>query len=325
MEQTSPIPDDDSRWDLMFRELRASISLSSLAHPAARIWKETDLKAQITEIKKQHRAQLTTTFASATQVIQRMQSIGWLQPISVDAPQEGKTIPPLYLVDMEASPDEMIEPWELLQGYQTDGVICYFGALALHGLTTQQPSFYHIAALRKSKEHPVIHLKEPTAKYGGPKDQTRDPLGQKIFDYQGIPCYLTRPEASHMLGIQTREYGPRTLIRITTPEQTMLDALWQPLKCGGQAVAYEAWERGVLRWNEERMAQHLAKINRQDWERRVGAMLSLLGVTPESESLRKILESRKQHVANSSDIIHLPLLNNMPSSTLLPEWGILVP
>lgn len=308
----------------MFRELKERISLPTQLHLATRIWKEADLKSEITDIIKQHQSQLTKSFASAKTVIQRMLAIGWLQKIPVLVP-EGKPAPTLYLIDMEASPNEIIEPWELLQGYQTDGVICYFGALSLHELTTQQPSFYHIAVPRAPKQGSVVSLKETTATPAKAKEQARDPLGRMAFMYQEIPCYLTRPESSHMAGFQTREYGPRTQVNITTPEQTMLDALWQPLKCGGQAIAFEAWERGVLRWNPDRMAQHLIKINRQDWERRVGAMLSLLGVGAGSEALSQLLETRRQQVALTPDIPPLPLLNHLPASTLLPEWGILLP
>lgn len=325
MSKISHKTDDNPRWDFMLSRLREKISTSTPEHPSARIWKETDLKNQISQIKKQHPSQLPTTFASAKAVIQRIQAIGWIHGISLDTPRDGKPPPLLYLVDMESSQDEIIEPWELLQGYHSDGVICYFGALALHGLTTQIPSFYHIAVPRKPKQDPAVILKESTTSHATPRKQQRDPLGSLLFDYQGIPCYLSRPEFTNMPGVQTRIYGPRTQIRITTPEQTMLDTLWQPLKCGGQSVAFEAWERGVLRWNEERMVQHLVKIQRQDWERRVGAMLALLGVTPASETLKNILDNRKKHVAHTLDIPHLSLFNNLPATTLLPEWGILVP
>lgn len=305
--------------------MREKISLPTPQHPAARIWKETDLKAEISQVKKQHQAQLTAAFTTAQAVIQRMLAMGWLQEIELESPAEGKSTPPLYLVDMEAAADEIIEPSEILQGFQSDGVICYAGALAIHELTTQVPAFYHIAVPRAPKTESAVVLKETSASYAKPNEKPRDPLGRKIFDYQGIPCYLTRPEAVHMPGVQTRIYGARTHIRITTPEQTMLDTLWQPGKCGGQAIAFEAWERGVSRWNEERMAHHLEKIQRGDWIRRVGAMLTVLGVTPVSETLRQLLESQKCHVKSHAELPTLTLLNRMPAPTLLPEWGVLVP
>jgi hypothetical protein len=42
-----------------------------------------------------------------------------------------------------------------------------------------------------------------------------------------------------------RVVSPRTWLRITTLEQTLLDTLLQPLRCVGEAVVLEAWENGV--------------------------------------------------------------------------------
>jgi len=306
----------------MFRELGKEVSLPTQGHPAARVWRESDLKAVITKVRKQHLGELKSTFPTAKGVIARMLEIGWIRLIPLE-PADGESSPPIYLLDMEAAEEDLPDAWELMQGYTPGGVLCYFGAAAFHELTTQVPSFYHIAKLRSTAPKPQsveIRQSEPSA--GTPRE--RDPLGTLEFRFQGLPCYTTSRDTTTIPGIQTRDYGPRTQLRITTLEQTMLDTLWQPLKCGGESVVFEAWEKGVQRWNPERMAKHLAAINRPDWERRVGAMLSLLGVETDG-SLQGLLAARKETLRSSVDHQHLPLIPGLPGSRLLTEWGILTP
>ena len=64
---------------------------------------------------------------------------------------------------------------------------------------------------------------------------------------------------------------------------------------------------------------------RAEWDRRAGAMLSLLGADPGSDVLREHLEAQKDRVRQESDLPPLPLFNGLPATTLLPEWGILAP
>jgi hypothetical protein len=317
------IPDD--RWDLMFRELKHTVASPTDEHPVARIWRGSDLTAAIRQVRKQHEAELLTNFPSAKAVINRMLSIGWLQEIFVENPASKAASAKLYLLDMEATQEEIPEAWELLQGYATHGVICYFSALAFHELTTQIPSFYHIGIPKDSSPRIDPKTIPTSSQLSTAGKKQRDPLGSFVFNFQETPCYTTNRDISFMPGIQTREIGARTRLRITTPEQTMLDALWQPIKCGGQAIAFETWERGLKRWNPDRMAKHLISINRHEWERRVGAMLSLLGGIPESGALSDLLVTRRQKIKNTSEITPLPLLNHLPASILLPEWGVLVP
>lgn len=316
---------DDARWNLMFRELKHRVALPSEKHPATRIWCHSDLAKEIIRVKKDHQAELRSTFPAAKAVIARMLEMEWLRGIPVDWPAGSSPASPIYLLDMEAAPDESPEPWELLQGYQPDGVLCYFGAAALHELTTQVPPFYHIAVPRPPSARAGEEAPQAPTPTDSPDKKPRDPLGTMAFRYQGLACYSTRPEAALMPGIQTREYGQRTRLRITTPEQTMLDALWQPLKCGGQAVAFEIWERGVPKWNPDRMAKHLQAINRHEWDRRVGAMLSLLGAEPGADTLGNLLHSRQDEVRRAPDLQPLPLLSGLPVSYLIPAWGILAP
>jgi len=322
-----PTPEkvEDVRWNLMFRDLKSVISVPSEDHPAARVWRRSDLVAVIAKVRDERLEQLKSTFPSANAVIERMLQIGWLQKLPVQNGVGERTLPEIYLLDMEATEEDLPEFWELLQGYQTTGVLCYFGALSFHELTTQVPAFFHIATLLSPTPRTSVIAANPGGDVGEKPGRIRDPLGTLIFRYQGRPCYATRRDSSLVPGIQLREYGPRTQLRITTLEQTMLDTLWHPLRCGGESVVFEAWERGVGRWNPERMAKHLSTINRQDLDRRVGAIMTLIKCEIPSGTLKTLLEARQTELRKVPSTEPLPLLPGLPGSTLLSGWGILTP
>ena len=113
----------------------------------------------------------------------------------------------------------------------------------------------------------------------------RSPLGTEIFRFDEVPYYVTRRDASLAPGIQLRVVSPKTWLRITTIEQTLLDTLLQPVRCGGEAVILEAWEKGVKDMDMDRMAEHLTKIQREDLDRRVAAVLDLTGADVKTTGL----------------------------------------
>ena len=310
----------DARWNMMFRELKKEVSTPTEKHPTARVWRRSDLKSVITNIRKREIGELKSTFPPAKDVIARMLDIGWVQPTQLESSSEKKT-PTLFLLDMEATEEESPEPWELLQAFKPDGVICYLGAASFHELTTQIPTFYHIANLRPSS--PSYDWDEALAQNAtNEADQKRDPLGTMEFRFQGADYYTTNRDESTIPGLQTRAYGSRTNLRITTLEQTMLDTLWQPLKFGGESIIFEVWERGVELWNPERMAKHLVAIGRQDWTRRVGAMLSLIGLETDG-SLQSLLEESRKQISETTP--PLAMMPGVPGTNLIKQWSILSP
>src|SRR5207237_3233319 len=59
---------------------------------------------------------------------------------------------------------------------------------------------------------------------------------------------FTRRSARLVLGVQSRDYGPRTRIRITTLEQTLLDTLSKPFHCGGRSEERRVGKECRCRW-----------------------------------------------------------------------------
>lgn len=275
----------------------------------------------ITRIRGDHRDELKTNFPPAIRVIDRLLEIGWLQRIPVDSPARSSLL--LYLVDMEAVEGEQPDVYEVLQGTEPRGFICHFGAIAFHGLTTQVPSYYHIAVMNQPQENRPAFLADdlkPEPDHKAPRS-----LGTLLFDYQGIPCFSTRRDPTLVPGIQQRILGPRTRLRITTVEQTMLDALMHPSRCGGEAVVFETWERGMDRWDPSRMEKHLAAMKREDLERRVGAMLDLMDITEAPAPLAARLTARKKACQASPDTRVVSLLQGVPYTHVCGGWRVAVP
>ncbi|NLB54363.1 MAG: hypothetical protein GX811_01105 [Lentisphaerae bacterium] len=56
----------------------------------------------------------------------------------------------------------------------------------------------------------------------------------------------------------------------------MIDTLHRPWLCGGPAVCFEAWEKGVELISQAQMASHLEQINHTLLLRRIGFMFEHL-------------------------------------------------
>jgi hypothetical protein len=318
--------DQQQRWDFLFRQLKELLSKPSESHPAARIWEQTDLVKVISGLRKEHVQLLKSNFPSAKEVVARMKAIGWLLPVPIAA--RSKANADLYLLDMESTPEDRPDVLELLQGFEPDGVLCYASVLAFHELTTQQPPIAHVGIL-KNYEPSTATERLPTPASDETMDQRRsdrDLLGSYLFSYEGTKCYRTRRDRALTPGVQTRILGPRTRLRVTTLEQTLLDTLFHPVRCGGEAIVFEAWERGLERWNPSRLADHLKAIGREDFLRRVGAMLSLQGIDSFPDSLHSLLAAASARWRNrTAHEEPIALLRQMSYSRLLTEWGVFIP
>ncbi len=123
-----------------------------------------------------------------------------------------------------------------------------------------------------------------------------------------------------------RVVSSRTWLRITTLEQTLLDTLLQPLRCGGEAVVLEAWENGVKEMDADRMAEYLSKIQREDLERRIGAMVDLIGVDMAATSLGSRLKALRERLATLiQEVPEIPLLPGFRFSALSGTWKVRTP
>jgi predicted transcriptional regulator of viral defense system len=311
------------RWEVFLRVLGDRVSAASEKNLTARCWKLSTLRHEISAITKSNQAVLRTTFPPAHAVIEQLKRMGLIHSIKVQSPNDGESND-FLLVDMEAGKGETIYPLELLQAYLPDGVVCYFSAIDYYELTTQVVAHHHVARLNpprsKNSAAPIDATKASVAGEG----VERNPLGTEIFHFEEVGYYLNRRDVSLVPGIQFRVVSPRCWLRITTLEQTLLDALMQPVRCGGEAVALEAWETGIKQIDADRMGEHLAKIERDDLDRRVGAVLEMIGANVAASTLSQRLNGVRDGLITEA-VPEIPLLAGFEFPDLNKTWKVRTP
>lgn len=311
-------------WETFLKALSDKIAEPSPDHPTARCWTHTSFANVVQDIR---RKSLPSTFPHTPEIIAHLIKIGWACRVDVDLLSETSTPSrEFYLLDISASHGAKVDPFELLQAYRPDGVICYFSALTYHSLTSQMASFHHIASLIKPGKS-----KKATYEFRNPDktDETqistkKISLGEMLFSYENIPYYLTKRSPSKLVGMQTRILGPRTHIRITTLEQTLLDTLHKPLYCGGASVVLEAWEEGINRFDEERFKEYLDKLSSRLLLRRVGAMFELLEYET-SDELKEALEKGLEFFDEDAPETYISLLPGLEFPSLNLKWRVKIP
>ena len=314
------------RLELFLRLFRQRVSNPSEVRPCVRCWKESELKAEIKALIRAHSHELfESTFPSATTLIKHLENVGWVRPLPIE-PLDVVAPKRFFLLDSDGADGSTVEPLELLQAWLPGGVISYFAALSFHGLTTQVPPFLHIGRLLP----PALERPASPALQAKPQASTatkeRNPLGTEGFRYDGRSYYLTKRDSALVPGVQLRVASPRTWLRITTFEQTLLDTLLQPVRCGGTAVVFEAWENGAGELDADRLASHLTAIDRPELDRRVGAISDVIGFQPSSGALRQRLdEARRKAAASGSAMEEIPLLPGCICSTPASTWRVLLP
>ena len=205
------------------------------------------------------------------------------------------------------------DPLELLQAAKPQDVICYFSALSYHNLTTQMVPHYHISHL-----NPKVTMDRERI-VAGSRSQRVPSLGSLLFRYEGMPYYYTRRILSQVPGVKTYYLSPRTIIRITDLEQTLLDTLHRPWSCGGAAVVMEAWENGMKMLDQERLADYLIFINSHLLTRRAGCMLDQFSFRIEALSLECLLNEAE---AASSNMPVEFLLPTIPGYRVDQSWNL---
>lgn len=131
-------------------------------------------------------------------------------------------------------------------------------------------------------------------------------------------------EARLLPGTQLRYIGPRTIIRITDLEQTLLDTLHRPLTCGGPAVVFEAWDQGIERLQEDRLADYLASMEHRPTAQRLGYMLADLDYKP-GDKLAAVLNRYLSQLDATDPSVYQQLFPGVKYSSLRRPWLVYGP
>ena len=249
-----------------------------------------------------------------------LQEIGLLKVIPVDHAQEKPSARTrFYCFDVAKSPSSQTSPLELLQAYHSNGAICYFTAIAFHSLSTQPPVHHHIAIPTET------YVRSAVPKVTKHRVATSpNPLGTLLFSYDRTPFYKTSREGRLLPGVQLRYIGPKAVIRITNLEQTLLDTLHRPLACGGPRVVFEAWDQGLKRMNEDRLADFLVRMDRRPIAQRLGYILDGLEYKPRSK-LRSVLDQYLSQLDPGDSSAYQQLFPGVHYSNLGHPWLVYGP
>lgn len=247
---------------------------------------------------------------SGRKQLEQLRKSGLVAPILVQDARTGKTEDRFYAVGIGARAG-MVDPLEILMALEPQGVVCYFSALQFHSLTTQVPPHHHVARLADWGS-------KSTAAATGTLSSTRpfNPLGREQFTYQGVSYYTTTRDRALIPGVQTRYLNDKTLIRITTLEQTLLDALHRPLSCGGPEVVLEAWENGLDSLQEARLVEYVDRLADPALLRRIGYLLQSLDFEPGPELQARIEEAWR------SDTSVIPLFQGYTAAYVDHDWHL---
>ena len=224
-------------------------------------------------------------------------------------------------------PNLELDPIELLQAMEPQGVICYFTAVQFHNLSTQIPTHHQVARLSKTlSPRPKASSSSPVQRTLSTDTQKkRDRLGKRQFLYHGIPYYITSRKQIRMPGIQERYYTNKTIVSITDYEQTLLDTLDRPLSCGGPSVVFEAWENGMGEFDQSRILTYLRAIKDERLTRRVGYMLLDRLQSKLDSELQRYLNRIRTELKQDQTAAVISLLPGYEYSHPNHDWNLEVP
>ena len=94
-----------------------------------------------------------------------------------------------------------------------------------------------------------------------------------------------------MPGTQKYYYSDKSIVSITTLEQTLIDTLHRPFSCGGPSVVFEAWSNASDIMDQSRILECLREIQDNNLSRRAGYFLV--------ENLRLKLDAKLEHYFHS--------------------------
>jgi len=307
------------RWDLFLKTLTDRLAQPDPSFPSVRCVTRQTLVHLIGDVANE--LQLPSTFPSGKRVIDHLVSMGLASDVPVEVISRAGPSRDFVLLGIQDSRESRIDPLELLQAYDQRGVVCYFSALSYYDLTTQIPPFHHIASLTEPRPEPGAETSERVSESN--EVAKRSKLGTHVFSYRGVPFYSTKRSRTSIPGVKTRVFSPATNIHIATMEQTLLDALQYPLRCGGPDVVLESWQQHVEKADEDLLLAYLNAIQLLPLARRVGALFELLGFRP-ARQLASYLEATKASIREHPEMPWIPLLRGVPYSRESAEWKVLV-
>jgi hypothetical protein len=254
---------------------------------------------------------------SATAILEQLQDARVIRAVALQDPAHTVGRDRLFAVGLGVDP-EGLHPFELLQAHAPDGVICYMSAVAAHELTSQPVTQHHIARPETAPTRVAVvdeSVLTTTVRSSTPSETRPHPAGRPAFVFQGIPYFVTRRDPRYLQSFQRRALNQSSQYRVTSLEQTLLDTLHRPMRCGGPAVVFEVWDNAAEQLRPERMRDLILRIGDPLLARRAGYQL---------EQQRGDIDPAV-HALASVDRAPVSLLHGIPYTNLNARWQVLVP
>lgn len=268
-----------------------------------RFWKR--MKAEHEPLRK---AWLSTADALSSLV-----DAGLLERVPGTEGMTGRSLDTLYLVGWGVTPADL-DPLEVVTALEPAGIVCYFSAFALHGLTTQMPTHHHVATL---VDRPLPASVVPAAGQGTGAPR----LGTLRVRVNGIPYYSTQRTAQLVAGVQRRTLAPWLVVRCTTIAQTLIDGAMRPYSCGGASVVLEAWEQAAEVTTVEELIELAVQIGHPVVSRRVGYLIESVAGFGERVPAAQL---ERLHPAGQESP-PISLFPGVAARTTDARWQLLVP
>ncbi len=312
--------------EALLARLSTRVAAPNSTWPTVRCWTARSLGRLIREIRDELAADGIRADLTHRAILTWLSGLCLLREIKADGEA-------FHVLEIGAPAGQTPDPLELLMAARPLGVICYFSAVAFHGLTTQRMSHHHVAtttppAPRRtdSNGNAVAVPQDPAPASHYATGSARSKLGKVLFRYEETPYYVTQRSTQLTPGVKLRDFGPRTNLRITSYEQTLLDTLYKPFHCGGPEVVFEAWRVAIRsgQLDEECIADCLQRMCYPATTRRVAVMLELIGHTC-GRALGRILDQARDSIKRDSPYVQISLFPGVGYKSLDPEWLVLTP
>ena len=320
MNKTIELP---AKWDDFLNALTERLAKPSIHLPSVRCLTKYELSKLFKKIRRE--LCLPSTFPSGLKILDHLVDMGLAAQIPIEGTKENFTSKTFYILGFRATHETDIDPLELLQAYKQKGIVCFFSALFYFDLTTQIPTHHHVATIVKQTERSSTEILDSIINETIHDHKSeRGKLGSYVFSYQDLPFYSTNRNENTIPGIKLQVLNPRTQIRMTTIEQTLLDTLQYPYHCGGPEVIFESWKTHINKIDESLIIKYLKNINLLPLSRRLGAMLDIFDYHS-GKDLLGFLEVVRSKISKNDEIRIIPLFKGVQYSNMNSTWRVLTP
>lgn len=249
----------------------ADVLLQALANQERRVlstWRALLLLRRATiELPPNRRrwSRLPRDLSDARPILRQMVRRGEIAPLA--------GLADLYEVTVPYAQTRFVEEDEILGEVNPYAAISHLSALAFHQLTDQLPTALSVAVPRDGRGG-LLPMGTDASEWDG----IALPTSRRPPRILGQPIRWFRQGPSRFFG--TQEYRPRGyLVRVTTPERTLLDGLLEPEACGGLENVLRAWRHAAATLDLDNLVDQVERLDVAVLRQRVGYVLGQLDLS----------------------------------------------